>query len=104
MISPTNRLWLFLASETDVEIVLLGDVLSNAPTMADLHQALEHCQGFENVRPLVMGAQVIGFRATRSANATYIDPIAEAMLLLRRYPRIEWCGSGGNRAGNVGTW
>lgn len=101
MLTPTPRLFVVLASPRDIEIIIVGAPLLIAPLVTELHIMLEAADGFESVQPLVMGAQQVGFRATRSKRATHDDPIAEAMLVLRRFP-ITWEVVGPRLVG--GTW
>lgn len=103
MITPQRRICLFLTSPFDLEIVVLGDVDRLAIFMVELRRVLETWHGFESVQPLAMGSQVIGFTARRSSLATHDDPIAEALLMLRRWP-IDWPALLNIAHGVCGTW
>lgn len=110
---PSKRIWLYpdrtFTRPRDLEIIVLGAPLAIAPLMAELRATIERWEGFESVHAIMMGDQLLGFRATRSKLATYDDPVAEAMHMLgRKFPRIEWVGEYGmayvSPTGVVGVW
>jgi hypothetical protein len=107
MIPPAKRIWLYpdrtFTRPRDLEIIILGEPEAIAPLVVDVRALLHTWPGFENVHPIVMGDQAIGFRASRSKHATHDEPLAEAMLMLRGH-RIEWTGGDPGWAGIVGTW
>lgn len=92
---------LYPVGRFDVEIIILGEPTEIAGLVAVVSTSLSSWIGFSNAQPIAMGSQVIGFRAFRDTNATHDDPIAEAMLMLRRFP-IEWSDAGPRSM--VGTW
>lgn len=99
MTPPARRLWLYPLGAVDLEIVILGPPILIAPFVVRLRSIVEAWPGFENVQPITMGEQLIGFRVTRSRVAERYDPVAEAMLALHELP-LEWTGAG---RGMVGT-
>jgi hypothetical protein len=101
--APQRRICLFLTSPFDLEIVVLGDPERLAIFMVELRRVLETWHGFESVNPLTMGSQVIGFTARRSTLATHDDPIAEVLLMMRRWP-IDWPALLNVTHGVCGTW
>lgn len=101
MINPERRIMLFPVGRYDVEILLLGEPESIAKAVAEVSAALSKWIGFSNAQPVAMGTQVIGFRAMRDENATHDDAIAEALLMLRRFP-VEWADAGPRAM--VGSW
>lgn len=102
MTNPERRIHLYPVGACDVEILILGEPENIAPLVAEISGHLTHWIGFSSMRMLTMGAQVIGFRATRDENATHADALAEAILMLRKQ-QIAWA-DGGPRCGLVGTW
>ncbi len=103
MKNPENRIMLYPVGTFDVEILILGEPEKIAGFVAEVKGILERWIGFSHVQPIAMGSQVIGFTAQRDKLATHDDPIAEAMLMLRRFDAIGWA-DGGPRCGMVGTW
>lgn len=101
MMSPDRRVMLWPVNQTALEIVVLGNPFELASFVAELLSTLGEWPGFDSVTPLAMGAQLVGFRVHRSANAVHDDPIAEAMLAMRRWP-LQW--SDANRCGMVARW
>lgn len=106
MIAPSKRIWLYpdrtFTRPRDLEFVVLGEPTEIAAFMVELRGTLEGWRGFEGALPLVIGSQLVGFRASRSKHAQQDDPVAEAMTMLRAFP-IEWSGNGYG-VGIVGFW
>ncbi|HUS27565.1 MAG TPA: hypothetical protein VMZ53_03630 [Kofleriaceae bacterium] len=106
MIPPSKRIWIYpdrtFTRPRDLEIIVLGEPEVIAPFMVELRNTIESWPGFDQVHPITMGEQLLGFRASRSKLAEHDDPVAEAMLMLKRFP-IEWTGNGYG-LGIVGLW
>lgn len=105
MKTPSQRIWICPIGPFAIEIIILGEPNAIAPLAARVRTVLESWPGFDRVDTLVMGAQVVGFRANRSNIATHDDPIAEAFLMLSKFG-IEWSHTcpDSRRLGVVGTW
>lgn len=103
MITPERRVHIFPVGATDVEILMLGEPESIASFVAELRTHVESWIGLSSLRPIAMGSQLIGWRVTRDADATHHDPLAEVLLMLRKFPHLAWA-DGGPRCGLVATW
>lgn len=105
MIAPSRRIWLYPDHVNSIEIIVLGEPEEIAPFMFELRSALATWLGFQRDYPIMMGEQLIGFRAERSQHATHADPLAEAlrMFTAANLAHIEWTGTDGG-IGIVGTW
>ena len=111
MIAPQKRLWLYAVHTDVLEIVILGEsghavapIDDVARMFARVKDACDTWQGFDRVDVLTMAGAVLGLCVRSCPFATHNDPIAEAMLMLRRKEiAIDWDGITG-ASGAVGRW
>lgn len=114
MPAPKRRIWLYPASDSQLEIVILGradidaaEADNAAAIYVHVRQLCETWPGWDRVETLTMGTAVVGLSVQLGKHASHGDLLAEAMRMFRGSNAIKW--SGGNsasdsRCGMVGEW